>query len=148
MNIKTYPYNQAKETIAEICRAAAEGEFDTREKFMAMLDSNPHIAAQGYNTYGKIFYWNDASTHLYGHSEASVFNQDLFELILPESMRSLARDMIQSAAKTGRMPEPSSCDLVRYNGERVTVFSGHLIFTWGGTYPEFYCIDLPLDDGL
>ncbi len=143
--IKKYPYKQAKEAISAICSAAAAGEFDKREKFLALLDENPHIAAQGYNTHGKIFYWNDASAHVYGHSETAAVNQDLFELILPLEMRNFARDMIQSEAKTGRLPDPGACDLVRCNGESITVYSGHLVFRWEGTYPEFYCIDIPIE---
>lgn len=143
--MKKYPYKQAKEIIDGICAAAQAGEFDTRKKFLALLNQHPHIAAQGYNTHGKIFYWNEASAHIYGHSEAAAVNQDLFELILPPEMRGLARDMVHSATKTGRMPEPSACDLVRYDGETVTVFSGHMVFYWNSSYPEFYCIDLPIN---
>ncbi len=140
-------YKEAKETITSICRAAADGEYDTREKFLAMLDRNPHIAVQGYNTHGKIFYWNDASADAYGHSEAAAVNQDLFELILPPELRIFARDMVHSGAKTGKMPAPSVCDLVRCNGDLITVFSGHVVFTWKRKYPEFYCIDVPLHTG-
>jgi hypothetical protein len=128
-----------------ICSAAAEGAFDTREKFMAILDKNPHLAVQGYNPYGKIFYWNEASAQVYGHSESAAVNQDLFELILPVEMRSFARDSILSAVKTGRMPQPGACNLLRRDGGTVAVFSGHLVFQWEGTSPEFYCIDLMVD---
>lgn len=142
--MKSFPYKEAKEIITGICKAAAEGEFDSRERFMAMLDRNPHIAVQGYNPHGKIFFWNDASIHVYGHSEATAINQDLFELILPQDMRSLARDMVSAGAQTGKMPEASACDLMRCNGDLITVYSGHLVFTWDGGYPEFYRLDLPL----
>lgn len=142
--MKKYPYQEAKTTIRSICEAAAKGHFDSRDKFMAVLEENPHIAAQGYNPYGKIFFWNDASADLYGHSESAAINQDLFELILPPDFRKLAHDMVTAAAKTGKMPEAGPCDLVRYNGHFVTVFSGHLVFKWDDTaVPEFYCIDLP-----
>ncbi len=144
--MKKYPYKEAKETITSICNAAHAGQFDTRDKFMALLDQNPHIAAQGYNPHGKIFFWNEASAHLYGHSEAAAVNQDLFELILPDEMRHLARDMILCAAKTGKMPDAGACDLVRYDGSFVTVYSGHVVFKWENAYPEFYCVDLPIDN--
>lgn len=141
--MKKYPYNKAKEEILGIHRAAVAGEYDSREKFMALLDANPHIAVQGYNPYGIIFYWNDASAHLYGYSESAAVNQSLFELILPPEMRPLAKDMIACAHKTGKLPEAGPCDLMRHNGEFVTVFSGHLMFKWDETaVPEFYCIDL------
>ena len=141
--MKKYPYKQSKEEILTICRAAAAGEYDSREKFMAVLGENSHIAVQGYNPYGNIFYWNDASAHLYGYSETAAVNRNLFELILPPEMRTLAQDMISCAKKTGKTPEAGPCDLMRHNGEFITVFSGHLMFQWeGSAVPEFYCIDL------
>ncbi|MBT8043086.1 MAG: hypothetical protein KJN98_07935, partial [Pontiella sp.] len=65
--MKYYAYELAKETIQGICRDSADGKYDTREKFMGMLAQNPHIAVQGYNAFGKIFYWNDASIDVYGY---------------------------------------------------------------------------------
>jgi hypothetical protein len=146
--MKRYPYKDAKAMVSAICKAAAVGEFDTREKFMSLLEDNPHIAVQGYNPYGKIFFWNQASALVYGHSEAAAVNQDLFELILPDEMRALARDMVQCGVKTGRMPESGACDLVRHNGERVSVYSGHLVFRWENNSPEFYCLDIPIDTAV
>lgn len=148
--MKKYQYAEAKELIRTICSAAHSGEYDTREKFMSELKRNPYLATAGYNAFGKIFYWNDASVHLYGHREADAINQDLVELILPPEMRKFARDMILNARKTGRMPEPSACDLLRHDGEYITVFSGHMVFQWTDTTSfEFYSIDLPLtsEDG-
>ena len=49
------------------------------------------------------------------------------------------------AARTGKMPDASACDLLRYNGEFVSVYSGHVMFKWENNHPEFYCIDLPLE---
>ena len=144
--MKKYPYQNAKKLIQSICKAATDGEYDAREKFHAMLEANPDVAAQGYNAYGKIFFWNQASAHLYGYSEAAAVNQDLFEMVIPPEMRPLARDMILAASKTDKLPEASSCDLLQRNGEYVTVFSGHLIFRWDGpAVPEFYCVDIGID---
>lgn len=144
-----YDYKMAKDAIDRICLSAKNGEYDTREKFMSMLAENPHIAAQGYNAFGKIFFWNNASAHLYGWSQHAAINQDLFEMILPDELRSLARDMVQVARRTGKFPEAGSCDLLHRNGDFVTVYSGHVVFQWDeGTEPEFYCIDLGIDLGL
>jgi PAS domain S-box-containing protein len=141
-----YTFREAKETILSICSKAADGEYDTREKFMAVLEENSHIAVQGYNPFGKIFFWNTASAHLYGHSEAAAVNQSLFELILPHDMQMLARAMIGCAMKTGKLPLAGPCDLVRHDGSLVTVFSGHVMFKWNeGSMPEFYCIDLAIE---
>lgn len=144
-HMKKHPYNEAKEEILRIYKLADSGELNSREKFMALLDANPHIAVQGYNPYGIIFYWNDASAQLYGYSEATAINRNIFDLILPPEMRSLAQDMISCAKKTGKTPEAGPCDLMRHDGEFVTVFSGHLMFKWGNaSVPEFYCIDLAI----
>ncbi len=144
--MEKYLYKEAKKLIQSICEAANAGEYDTREKFLAMLAANPDIAAQGYNPFGKIFFWNPASAHLYGHSEIAAFNKNLFDLVIPPEMRQLARDSITTAVKTGKTPAPAACDLVRYNGEYVTVFSGHLMFQWdNASSPEFYCIDIEIE---
>ncbi len=141
-----YTYPEAKKLIQSICKAAGEGEYDTREKFLSMLDDNRAIATQGYNAFGKIFYWNYGSTALYGYKEYDVVNKDLVDLILPQELRQYAREMISVAQKTGKFPDPSSCDLIARNGEYVTVYSGHLVFQWEeGSQPEFYCIDVAID---
>ena len=141
--MKKYVYKEAKELIQSLCEAAAAGQYDTREKFHAILDAHPDIAVQGYNAFGKIFFWNKPSAHLYGYSETAAVNRDLFETILPPEMRPLARDQVFAAAKTGKMPKPSACELLQRNGDSVTVFSGHLVFQWDhATSPEFYCIDV------
>lgn len=145
---KKYAYPKAKKLIQTICEAAKNGEYDTREKFMAMLDKDPHIAAQGYNAFGKIFFWNTAAAYLYGWPERDAINKDLFEMILPPELRPFARDMIQMARRTGKFPEAGSCDLLQRNGEYVTVYSGHLVFSWNeGSEPEFYCVDVAIDPG-
>lgn len=144
MKLHTYP--EAKRIIQSICKAAGNGEYDTREKFLAVLDEHSYVAAQGYNAFGKIFFWNTASADLYGHSERAVINKDIFELIMPDELKQFARDMVQLARRTRQLPDPSSCDLLRHNGEFVTVYSGHLVFQWEeGTEPEFYCIDVGID---
>ena len=141
-----YAYPEAKALIQSICEAAENGNYDTREKFLAMLDETPAVASQGYNAFGKIFFWNPASTDLYGHREHTAVNKDIFELIMPPELRQYARDMVAVARKTGRFPGSGSCDLVKENGKYVTVYSGHLVFQWEeGTEPEFYCIDVAIE---
>lgn len=145
MKPKTYSYEEARNNVTALCEAADAGGYDTREKFLAMMESNPNLAVQGYNAYGKIFFWNIPSAHLYGYSEAAAINRDIFETILPPEMRSLARDLITVATRTGKTPAPAACDLLQRSGEHVTVFSGHLMFQWeNATTPEFYCLDLAI----
>jgi PAS domain-containing protein len=144
--MRIYPYKEAQALINSICKAAADGEYDTREKFLAMLEANPDVAAQGYNSFGKVFFWNQRSSHLYGYKESEAVNRDIYELILPPEMRPLARDLIDAAGRTGKMLEASSCDLLHRNGDYVTVFSGHVMFIWDSpSTPEFYCLDVGID---
>jgi len=135
--------------IHKICEAADAGAYPSRNDFMDMLTRNPHIAAQGYNIFGKIFFWNKASAYLYGYRESEAINQDLVELIIPPEMQQLVRDTLLAARKTGKMHDPSPCDLLNSNGEYITVYSGHVVFQWDqATTPEFYCIDLALDTDI
>lgn len=143
--MKKYVYAEAKKLIQSICDAAAAGEYDTREKFQTLLSERPDLAVQGYNAFGKIFFWNKASANLYGYGEHAAVNKELFELILPPELRQLARDMVATAQKTGRTPDATACDLLRYNGKQVTVLSGHVMFRWeSATSPEFYCINVEI----
>lgn len=140
-----FPYKEARILIQSICDAAARGDYGSRDKFYSMLAANPDVAAQGYNSFGKIFFWNEGSVKLYGYRESEAVNQDLFSLILPPEMHPLARDLISSAQRTGRLPEASACDLIHRAGRYVTVFSGHLMFNWDGpSTPEFYCVDVAI----
>ena len=144
--MKKYTHQQAKKLILSICKAAKNGEYDTREKFHTVLETYPEIAVQGYNPFGKIFLWNTASALLYGYRPEEAIGKDLFDTLLTPEMRPLARDLILSADKTGKMPSPSACDLLHRNGEYITVFSGHLLFSWDGpATPEFYCVDIAID---
>lgn len=138
-----FSFQDAKAIINTVCRAAENNEFPTRESFMDMLQANPHIAAQGYNAYAKIFFWNLASINLYGYREDEVINKDLTEMIIPPEMRSFALDIISNGAKTGKMPDARACDLLNSKGDYITVYSGHVVFQWDhSTTPEFYCLDL------
>lgn len=140
------PHKEAKGAILKVCNDALDGRFSTREAFMRMLQANPHIAVQGYNHFGRIFFWNRASSSIYGYSKEEALGQDLVELLLPENMQKLARDVIISGSKSGKMPAAGACDLLRSTGEYVSVYSGHLIFEWADSSgPEFYCIDLAVD---
>lgn len=143
--MKKYVYAEAKKLIQSICDAAADGQYDSREKFHALMAAHPNLAVQGYNAFGKIFFWNQASANLYGHGEHAAINKDLFELILPPELRPLARDTVWTARRTGKTPDAAACDLLRYNGEYVTVFSGHVMFSWdNSSSPEFYRIDIEI----
>ena len=143
-----YSFQDAKVAINALCKTAEQNGFPTRESFLDAIHAAPHLAVQGYNAFGKIFFWNDASIRLYGFREAEAVNQDLTELVIPPEMRAFARDMIANGVKTGKMPAAAACDLLRSTGEYVTVYSGHLVFQWDhATTPEFYCIDLPIITG-
>ncbi len=144
--MKKMIYADAKKLVDTICSAARAGEYETRTSFFEMVAGNPDLAVQGYNAFGKIFYWNTPSAHLYGYSESAAVNKDLFDLLLPQELRGFARDLISTAYKTGRTPDASACDLIQRNGEYITVFSGHLMFQWDhATTPEFYCIDIGIE---
>jgi len=143
--MNAYPFKEAKEKIDSICRKAAENGYPTRECFYTMLQENPDIACQGYNAFGLIFFWNTASHLLYGYREEEVIGCNLFDLILPQELHTFARDAVAVARKTGRTPSPGPVDLLHRRGQRLHIYSGHLVFRWDKrAEPEFYCIDIKI----
>jgi len=140
-----FSIQEAKAIISKLCEAAENNHFPTRQSFLDMLDLNPLIAAQGYNTFGKIFLWNNTSVSLYGHRVEQAINKDIVELIIPADMQKFVRDMIAQGARTGKLPKPAAFDLLHADGSYVAVFSGHLAFSWGNSSaPELYCVEVPL----
>jgi PAS domain S-box-containing protein len=142
--MKIYSKEEARRAVMAIYDRAEAGHFRSRDHFHSILDDHPHLAAQGYDRNGYIFFWNKASEGLYGYPAEEVLGKDLVSLILPANLREYARTAIVFSAKGNKcLPPPDTAHLLNKEGEYVTVFSGHLMFEWAESEsPEFYCIDL------
>ncbi|MCW4151134.1 EAL domain-containing protein [Halomonas sp. 18H] len=119
---------------------------ESEERFRRLLESLPRVAVQGYDRQRRVIYWNQASTTLYGYSAAEAMGQPLEDLIIPAEMRD---DLIASHRawmEHGRSIPPSELELVHLSGERVPVFSHHVMLGEHTDSPVMFCVDVDLSD--
>lgn len=111
-----------------------------------LFDAVNVISVQGYDEQRRVIYWNVGSELLYGFTEAEALGKKIEELIVPESMRHLVvsahNDWI---TKEIEIPA-AEITLCNKDGDDVSVYSSHVMFTNQYNQKQMYCIDINLAD--
>jgi PAS domain S-box-containing protein len=108
----------------------------------AVVENIKGIAVQGYKPDGTVFYWNKASEELYGYTKNEALNQNLMDLIIPESMHLNVKNAIDEMFRSGKCLPAEELYLKHKNGHLIPVFSNHFITK--GHEKKLYCIDIDL----
>ena len=118
----------------------------SEERFRTLLSDIPSVSVQGYNAAGNVIFWNAASTHLYGYTNAEAMGRNLVDLIIPPPMRTAVQGAIAQMVKT-LIPIPAGpLELRRKDGSTVPVFSSHAVLDIPDRGFELYCLDIDLSD--
>ncbi len=126
-----------------------EAEIDlykSQQRFKGIIESTPDVSIQGYKPDGTVVYWNKASEILYGYSPEEALGKKLTDLIIPPKMRSLVKQAIKQAAKTGQMPPQEELVLHKKGGEPIHVLSNHAVVSYPNEEPELFCLDVSLEE--
>ncbi|MEL7316519.1 MAG: PAS domain-containing protein, partial [Cyanobacteria bacterium J06559_3] len=137
--------SERKRIEAERNRARAAIE-ESEQRFRSLFESTPNIAVQGYDRHRRVIYWNDASEHLYGYSQAEATGQQLEDLIFPPAVRSWAIGAVQAWLAGGPPVPAGELTLQRKDGSSVAVFSSHVMLKNPAGEPEMYCVDVDLSE--
>lgn len=117
-----------------------ESEFRFRE----LIESLPAIAVQGYDEERRVIYWNDASTALYGYSSMEAIGRKLEHLIIPPELEDQVIEAHHCWLEQGKSIPAAEIELLHKSGDRIPVFSSHVMLQSGPDQREMYCIDISL----
>lgn len=118
---------------------------ESEERFRHLLKGVPGVAVMGYDSNGRIHYWNQAAEELYGHPEDEALGQDVVDLLVPAEQASHYRDIMETLARTGEA-EGGELSLRQRDGSPVTVFASHALVHAHGQADELFRIDIDLTE--
>ena len=113
-------------------------------RFRQLLESLPAVAIQGYDPYGTVLYWNQASERLYGFTAQEALGRNLLDLIIPPEIRNEVHQAMRDMAESRRPIPRAELSLLCRDGSRVTVDSSHLLLDGPDGSPEIYSVDIDL----
>jgi diguanylate cyclase (GGDEF)-like protein/PAS domain S-box-containing protein len=128
--------------VEEVRRQYQESE----QRFRALLESLPKVAVQGYDRRRRVIYWNEASTRLYGYTAEKAMGQLLEDLIIPDAMRDEVIRAHLAWIHEGQEIPAGELELLHRSGERVPVFSHHVMLGEHTDDPLMFCVDVDLSD--
>lgn len=119
---------------------------ESEQRFRALLESLPKVAVQGYDRDRRVIYWNEASTTLYGYTADEASGRLLEDLIIPDEMREGMIEAHRAWVEEGKEIPAEEIELEHHSGERVPVFSHHVMLGEHTDSPLMFCVDVDLSD--
>ena len=117
---------------------------ESETRFHNLLQDIPSVAVQSYDINGVLHYWNKASEHLYGYSQAEAIGQDIIKLLLPTDKRNSYRQAIQQMFATTQAIPTAELSVLNKNGAKVDIFAYHAYIHAQGHQPEVFCISIDM----
>jgi diguanylate cyclase (GGDEF)-like protein/PAS domain S-box-containing protein len=120
--------------------------FVINDSLHQLFDAVDAVSVQGYDENRQVIYWNYGSELLYGYTKEEATGKKLENLIIPEPMRDLVIAAHSDWILRGIEIPASEITLCHKNGNDVSVFSSHVLFTNQHNKKQMYCIDVNLAD--
>lgn len=127
-------------------KAAEEGLASSEARLRALFESTPNVAIQGFDEQGRVRWWNQASTHLYGYTREEALGRTLSELGLYDAPADVSfRRQLLDVARSGVTVGPSESSVRRRDGATLSILST-IVATPGPTEPRLFCMDIDLTE--
>ena len=135
-------HDAGREEIELVRRQYLESE----QRFRTLLESLPKVAVQGYDRDRRVIYWNEGSTRLYGYTPEEALGELLEDLIIPGPMREGVIQAHSAWIEEGVAIPAGELELMHKTGERISVYSQHLMLNEHTDAPLLFCVDVDLSD--
>jgi PAS domain S-box-containing protein len=119
---------------------------ESEKRLRAVFNSVDGVPIQGYDKDRRVIFWNPASELLYGYSHGEAIGRALEELIIPEESRQAVVEGIRQWHDQGVPIPAGEIELLNKNGERLKVYSNHVMITNHIGEKEMFCIDVDLTE--
>jgi len=119
---------------------------ESEQRFRQLFEKTPRIAVQGYNRERRVIFWNQASVQLYGYSVAEAMGRRLEDLIIPPEAREQVIGEIDRWLAGGAPIPASELQLQNKSGQRIWIYSSHLMLCNTHDELELYCVDIDLSE--
>ncbi|MEA3458813.1 MAG: PAS domain S-box protein [Candidatus Thermoplasmatota archaeon] len=122
---------------------------ESEERFRNLMEYIPGVSVQGYDTDGKVFYWNKASEEVYGYTSKEAIGKNLADLIIPPDIKPIFKKCLEigkKVEKSGEFRPSEELMLLHKKGHLVPVYSMHTAVCIKGKKPLLYCVDVDLSE--
>ena len=135
---------RALHDMQELLKTRTEELQHSEQRFHTLLHNISSVAVQGYDSQGRVCYWNRASELLYGYSSTEALGRPLIELLIPQALRETVAADISRMLATGHASPAQELQLQNKNGDPVWVFSHHAVIDVPNQDRQLFCIDVDI----
>jgi PAS domain S-box-containing protein len=115
-------------------------------RLRAIIDNTPNVAIQGYDSAGRVQFWNRATENLSGWSEAEAVGRTLDELILDQASAAEFLATLKAVERTGQPAKPNEWRFRRRDGRAGWMYSTIFAISDPRADPVFICMDVEITE--
>jgi PAS domain S-box-containing protein len=119
---------------------------EKEDKLISVIENAPGVAIQFYDKYGRITFWNKASTKIYGYSREESFGKTLDSLFLTKEDSEKFLQILENINKTGMSFGPITWTVITKNGDQKHVYSSTFKLSSSDPNEEFICMDVDITE--
>ncbi len=128
-------------------KIAQDSLFESQKRLQDIINNAPNVAIQGYDIDGKVLFWNETATHIYGYSEKEVLGKEIDQSILNKNSFKEFINTLKEIDRTNKPTEPIEWEIKRKDDKIITVLSTIFpIYSDISDEKIFVCMDIDLSD--
>lgn len=135
--------------LATSLRERYRAEQETEHAYMQLreiINNAPQVAIQGYDTEGRVLFWNKTSEEVYGFREEEVIGKRLTEFLLSDEDARRFAEVLQRVVQTGKAEPLREWETRTADGEVRYVLSSLFPIRVDGEQIRVVCMDIDVTE--